>query len=122
MEKHSAKVTLIVEDDIAIGEVLVYAISQTTPYTVLSVPDGFKALEVIKGIKPDLFLFDYQLPRMNGIELYDLIRTIEGLEHIPAIIMSANLPEDAIKQRKLIGIKKPFELDELLDTIEKLIA
>jgi DNA-binding response OmpR family regulator len=117
-----AKITLIVEDDTSIGEVLVYAISQATPYTAMTVPDGFSALEVTKGIKPDLFILDYQLPRMTGIELYDRLQNTQDTKGIPTIIMSANLPEAAIKQRNLIGIKKPFELDELLDTIEKLIA
>jgi len=117
-----AKITLIVEDDTSIGEVLVYAISQATSYTALTVSDGFEALEIIKGVKPDLFILDYQLPRMTGIELYDRLHSLQGLEHIPTIIMSANLPESAIRQRHLIGITKPFELDELLDTIEKLIA
>lgn len=117
-----SKVTLIVEDDASIGEVLVYAISQATPYKAIFAVDGFEALEIIKGIKPDLFILDYQLPRMTGIELYDRLQNTQGLAHIPAIIMSANLPEAAIRQRKLIGIKKPFELDDLLNTIEKLIA
>lgn len=117
-----SKITLIVEDDASIGEVLVYAISQATPYTALFALDSFEALEIIKGIKPDLFILDYQLPKMSGIELYDLLQTTQELAHIPTIIISANLPEAAIRQRKLIGIKKPFELDELLDTIEKLIA
>ncbi len=116
-----SKITLIVEDDASIGEVLVYAISQTTPYIVLSVLDGFEALEIVKGIKPDLFILDYQLPRMTGIELYDRIQHTEGLAHIPTIIMSANLPEDAIQQRNLVGIRKPFELDEFLDAIDRLI-
>ncbi len=116
------KVTLIVEDDACIGEVLVYAISQATPYTAMSVSDGSDALDVVKGIIPDLFILDYQLPNMTGIELYDRIHNIQGLAQVPVIIMSANLPEEAIKERKLVGIQKPFELDELLNTIEKLIA
>ncbi len=117
-----SKITLIVEDDSSIGEVLVYAISQTTPYRAISALDSVEALEIVKSVTPDLFILDYQLPKMNGIELYDLLQNTQGLAHIPTIIMSANLPEAAIRQRKLIGIKKPFELDELLDTIEKLIA
>ncbi len=117
-----SKITLIVEDDTSIGEVLVHAILEATPYTAVFASDGFEALKIIKGLKPDLFILDYQLPKMTGIELYDLLQNIQELAHIPTIIMSANLPEAAIRQRKLIGIKKPFELDELLDTIEKLIA
>jgi DNA-binding response OmpR family regulator len=117
-----AKITLIVEDDTSIGEVLVYAISQSTPYTAMTVPDGFSALEITKGVRPDLFILDYQLPHMTGIELYDRLQCTQDMKGIPTIIMSANLPEAAIKQRNLVGIKKPFELDELLDTIEKMIA
>ena len=117
-----AKITLIVEDDTSIGEVLVYAISQATPYTAMTVPDGFSALEITKGVRPDLFILDYQLPRMTGIELYDRLQSTQDMKGIPTIIMSANLPEKAIRQRNLVGIRKPFELDELLDTIEKMIA
>jgi len=116
-----AKITMIVEDDASIGEVLVYAISQTTPYAVFTVLDAFEALEVLKDVTPDLLILDYQLPKMTGIELYDRLQNTTGLAHIPTIIMSANLPETAIQQRNLVGIKKPFELDELLDTIERLI-
>jgi hypothetical protein len=35
--------------------------------------------------------------------------------------MSAYLPEDEVRKRRLIGLSKPFEIDEFLETIEKLI-
>ena len=36
--------------------------------------------------------------------------------------MSAYMPEEEVAKRKLVSLKKPFELDELLDTVEKLLA
>ena len=42
------------------------------------------------------FLLDYHLSSMNGIEPYDRLHATEGLETIPAIIMSASLPQELL--------------------------
>ena len=121
-KRSTEKTILVVEDDTSIREVLVVVISQETPYHALIVPDGFQALNVIKDITPNLFLFDYQLPRMNGIQLYDRLHITQGFEHIPAIMMSSSLPQQEIRQRQIVGISKPFGLDDLLSTIDKVLA
>src|SRR5690348_16302366 len=111
------KTILLVEDDIDIGTLMVEAISEETPYKGMLVNNGFQALKIVHGLKPNLFLLDYGLPRMNGIELYDTLHTTEGLAHVPALIVSAQLPIRELGKRHLVGIKKPFELSELLATI-----
>lgn len=118
----TVKTILVVEDDIGIGSFLVQAISQETRHQAMLVPDGFQALNVTKNIKPNLFILDYQLPKMNGIELYDRLHATEGLENVPAILISARLPRVEIAKRKIIGMNKPLELDDLLHAIEKLLA
>ena len=115
------KTILIVEDDECIGEMLVEALSLETPYKALLVSDGFQALGVVQHMKPDLFITDYRLPRMNGIELYDRLSHTDDLADTPTIIMSAYLPVGEVKKRHLIGLNKPFDVDELLETVEKLI-
>lgn len=123
MERGGAiKTMLLVEDDINIGEVFVQVISQETPHIAILASDGIEALERVKSIKPNLFILDYQLPRMNGLELYDRLHAIEGLEQVPAIMMSARLPQQELKKRKIAGMNKPIDLDEFLQTIEKLLA
>lgn len=116
------KTILVVEDDDGIGSLLVEALSQETPYRALLVTDGWQALRVIHDVKPCLFITDYRLPLMNGIELYDRLRSTQTLADTPTIIMSAYLPEEEVARRKLISLRKPFELDELLNTVEKLLA
>jgi DNA-binding response OmpR family regulator len=116
------KTILVVEDDDGIGSLLVEALSQETQYKAMLVTDGRQALRVIHDIKPCLFITDYRLPIMNGIELYDRLHSTRALEGTPTIIMSAYLPEEEVAKRKLVGLKKPFELDDLLDTVEKLLA
>jgi DNA-binding response OmpR family regulator len=120
--KSTVKTVLVVEDDTGIGTFLIQAIQQETHYQAMLVTDGFQALKVVANIKPGLFILDYQLPRMNGIELYDRLHAIPDMEQIPAIIVSARLPRHEIEKRKIIGISKPLELDDFLQTIEHLLG
>lgn len=117
----SVKTILVVEDDVGIGSFLAQAISQETDHQALLVTDGFQALKTVMDIKPSLFILDYQLPRMNGIELYDRLHAIEGLEGVPAILISARLPKQEIDKRHIAGMSKPLDLDEFLHTIEELL-
>ena len=117
-----AKTVLVVEDDTGIGNFLVQAISQETTHHALLVSDGFQALKAVASIKPSLFILDYQLPRMNGIELYDHLHATPGLEEIPAIVISARLPRQEIEKRKIMSMSKPLELDDFLNTIERLLG
>ena len=121
-ERTGVRTVLIVEDDVNIGEVLVQAITQETNFLALLVSDGFEALDMVKGVKPNLFILDYQLPRMDGLALYDRLHAIEDLKHVPALMISARLPQKELTKRKIVGMSKPIDLDEFLQTIEDLIA
>jgi DNA-binding response OmpR family regulator len=121
-DANSVKTILLVEDDVSIGEVLVQAISQETSYLALLVSDGFEALNMVNGIKPNLFILDFHLPRMNGIELYDRLHAMPALTQVPVIMISARLPEKELARRSIIGMNKPLDLDEFLEAIEDLLA
>lgn len=112
---------LIVEDDDIIGKLLIDLILLETPYNAILINDGKEALEVALKIKPCLCITDYKLPSMNGLELYDQLHATEAMKNTPAIIMSASLPEEEVASRHLIGLHKPFDLDDLLHTVELLL-
>ena len=122
VESGCEKSIFMVEDDDNIGTFLVLALREETPYAVRWVSDGFEALRAIREDKPDLLILDYQLPRMNGIDLYNKIHTLPVFDHIPVIMMSAKLPKREIEKRTLVGISKPFELGELFDTLDQFLA
>ena len=113
---------LVIEDDDSIGAFLVEALAQETQYKALLVTDGFQALQIVDKVQPCLFITDYRLPLMNGLELYDLLKAKQTLKDTPAILMSAQLPEQEVQKRNMVGLNKPFELDDLLDTVERLLA
>jgi DNA-binding response OmpR family regulator len=112
------KTILVVEDDADIGDFIVQALTQETPHHPILVADGKQALDVTGKLIPDLFIIDYLLPHMTGIELYDILQSREECVAIPTIIISAHLPRQEIIKRKISGLKKPFELQGLLDTIQ----
>ena len=122
-EAHTqVKTVLIVEDDIHIGEVLVQAIVQETPFIAMLAQSGDEALNLVKNIKPSLFILDYQLPRMSGLELYDILHTNADLAQLPAIMISAQLPVKELQKRNIKGMNKPLDLDDFLQTIEQFLA
>lgn len=116
------KTILLVEDDSVIAELLVQMITQETHYQVFSVPDGLEALDLVRNIKPQLLILDYRLPTLHGIELYDRLHNTEGLEEVPAIMLSVNAPIREINQRQIMYVKKPFDLYQLLEAIDKLLV
>ena len=73
-------------------------------YHVALVKDGLHALHMVDMLKPVLFLFDYRLPTLDGIELYDQLHKRKGLANIPTIMINATLSEQEIRVRHLIGL------------------
>ena len=118
------KTVFIVEDDEAIGELLVQAIEQETSYQAVLASDGFQALKMLRTVKPDLLILDYGLPDMNGLEFYDTIHAAKALEHLPVLIVSAETAriQKEIKARQLPQLQKPFDLANLLQAIERLFS
>jgi DNA-binding response OmpR family regulator len=118
------KTILLVEDDPNISSFLVEAIRQETPYRAIVASDSNAVLKLVRHFTPCLFILDYGLPGMNGIELYDRLSINHELAPIRAILITANrqIPQQQIQQRQLITFMKPFELDAFLAAIETLLT
>ena len=65
MKKHRI---LIVEDEKAIRDMVVFAISNVR-YELIEAIDGREATEKIADAKPHLILMDWMLPDVSGVEL-----------------------------------------------------
>ncbi len=124
LDQSAIKTILMVEDDEAIGELLLLTIKEETPYQAVLASSGAEALRLVKSVKPNLFILDYLLSDMTGLELYDQLRTSSGFEHVPAILLTASLEqhEEEMKNRQILGLSKPFELDEFIQTLEQVLA
>src|SRR6476646_3757031 len=115
----TAKTILVVEDDAGIRDTLGEILQEETIHQIFLVQDGESCLKMLQTAKPDLFLLDYRLPDTNGLELLDRIRRIKGYEQTPVVLMSASLSRENITRDHLKYLRKPFDLDRLLQMVEE---
>ncbi len=92
-------------------------------YHVVAVGDGKKAIEAFRERKFDLVVLDIMLPEMDGYMVCENIRLHD--QNIPILFLSAkNTPAERVEGLKKGGddyLTKPFDLEELLLRIKKLL-
>lgn len=116
-------IILVVDDEYAIVDALA-SILEFEGYSVVTASNGREALERFYEKSPDLVLMDVMMPEMDGREALRAIRN-NGKAATPVVLMSAGAPE--VVANSLDGLdpsaflRKPFEIDELLELIQKLL-
>jgi two-component system chemotaxis response regulator CheY len=113
---------LVIEDDDSIRSMILYAL-ESEGYTVLGAANGRVGLDILHtNTKPCLILLDLMLPVMNGWEFLDALRKQPEsmLATIPVIVTSAAGDRASTAAQKAEGyIKKPINLEHLLDEVRK---
>ncbi len=113
------KKILIVEDDNDFQDIYQLYL-QGESFQVLAVPNGKEAIAVLEKETPDLIILDLIMPVMDGEEFYGWLRAQEKWRHIPVIVASVNekIPHSITELGGLAGnLKKPFEIDALIEKI-----
>ena len=78
-------------------------------------------MEKLKNEKVDLVLLDIEMPKMNGMEVFERMK--EGSADIPVIFLTASGAEEDVVSAIRLGavnyLKKPFEPQELLKRVAR---
>ncbi|MDQ7780124.1 MAG: response regulator [Planctomycetota bacterium] len=110
---------LVVDDDPQILQLLQQAF-ESKPWQVKTADSGSSALKLASAESFDLFIFDLQLPHLNGREVLEALRK-RGVA-TPALMMSGQAtPVTALSFEKLgckALLEKPFEIDKMLEAAE----
>ena len=110
---------LLMEDDPVLGDIVTDYLQRY--YITHRVFDSREAQQYIDEISYDLFIFDINVPGINGITLLEELRSFN--DTTPAIIITAYEDTKHLKKSFDAGahdyIRKPFELEELRLRIEK---
>ena len=111
---------MVIEDESAIRRVLVKILSEENDsYIVEEAEDGLKGLECIKEDDFDLVLCDIKMPKMDGVEVLEAVRTIKP--EIPFIMISGHGDLDTAVGTMRSGafdyISKPPDLNRLLTSV-----
>lgn len=115
---------LIVEDDAALAELLVWH-CENEGYDVRLTGDGEEALLLAEEQVPDAILLDWMIHHVPGIEVLRRLRRAESTASVPVLMLTARGEEDdrvrALKSGADDYITKPFSPRELLARIEAVI-
>lgn len=120
------KKIIIVDDE----EDQLFTVKKTLEYAkqdfeIVTFKSGNNCLQYLKNQdNPDLILLDIMMPEMTGWELYDKIKENDKWREIPIIFLTARTDETAENAGKFFGedyIEKPFDADDLIKRINKII-
>ncbi|TKC12938.1 response regulator [Pedobacter polaris] len=115
---------LVIEDNHAILDVITL-ILQSEAYKVAGLNKSENMMEHIQSFNPDLMILDIMLPDGDGRDLLTQIRTNPKTAKIPVLMISAKYTAETIQHgthRPNGFLAKPFDIDDLLDKIEGILA
>ena len=90
---------VLVVDDEMMSRTVVSTLLKKFKYTVTTAEDGAEAMELLKSSPPGtyhLVLTDVRMPKLNGIELLQYIRSEETLRSVPVVMMSGYDGEEVV--------------------------
>ena len=117
---------LVVDDEKDIRETLVDFLKDAG-YQVSEADSGSVALKAIDQFKPDLVMLDIILPDVDGVSIYEELRSKKSTTKIPVIFFTAlgeGIPPTFARQMESAPyslIPKPVNTSVLLEEVERLL-
>jgi CheY-like chemotaxis protein len=113
---------LIVDDDRTTVKLL-QTLLEMDGFEVVISARGQTAVEMAHEIRPDLFLVDYHLTDMQGVELITRLRADPVFAKTPIVMASGlNMEQEALKAGATQFLLKPFEPNKLAPLFSSLIG
>lgn len=125
------KKILVIDDEV---DVITYltTVLESNGYETHSIDNVKSAMDEVKRIRPDLICLDIVIPQETGVSFYARLRQNGNYNDIPVIIISGMIQSGEFDFRSYISDKtvpppegfmeKPVDIEELINTIEKLIS
>jgi len=121
---HTRAVVMVVDDSITVRKVTQRHL-QKRGVDVLLAKDGVDAMDQLRENIPDVMLVDIEMPRMDGYELTQLVRSDSRLKHVPIIMITSRAGDKHRDKALALGVNiymtKPYQEDTLLSNINNLL-
>jgi len=123
-EVKTGKRILLVDDDAEIIESLRYALS-AKGYEILVARDGNQGLVMAERENPDLVILDMMMPKRSGFLVLEKLRRTHVVP-MRVIMITANEGSRHKAYAEMLGvddyIRKPFAMDRLVESVQRLLA
>lgn len=117
---------VLVVDDSATIRRIVSLILGEAGYSVVTAPDGAEALDRVQRERFDLVLVDFVMPRLNGFQFAQAVRSLAALRDLPIVLMSARaevIAERFVASTGAVGwLAKPFSPSDLFACVARAIG
>jgi CheY-like chemotaxis protein len=112
---------LVVEDD-RLNRNLICKVLRNEGHQVVEASDGSEALELLYQQRFDLVITDFMMPKLNGLKFVEQLHPLQP--RLPIIFITGYL--SAISGKAILDnvaevIPKPFELDVLRSTVQRVL-
>lgn len=123
-KKSQAKRILLVDDDQEIVESMRVAL-EARGYQTLVARDGNQGLAMAEREDPDLVILDMMMPKRSGFLVLERLRRTRRVP-MRVIMITANEGSRHKAYAEMLGvddyIRKPFPMDRLMDSVDRLLA
>ena len=116
---------VVIEDDQAIS-MLLRVIFENAGHEVLVADDGSRGVAMATRRSPDAIILDVMMPFMDGFAVLEALREDERTAKVPVMMLSA-IQKEAVEERcyrlgAQVFVRKPFDSEMLLGTLEEMLA
>jgi CheY-like chemotaxis protein len=120
MARPNRPVIMVIDDD-AMIRLLIQDILDDVQYKVMLAADGATALTAMATVVPDLVTLDLDLPGITGAQVLELMRGQDRLRDVKVVIISSlEIIPARVQELAQAIIRKPFDIDTLLEIIQRL--
>lgn len=120
------KLIMVVDDDPDLVEAVAMKL-ESKDYRVVKAYDGEEAMDKLKEEKPALMILDVMMPRKNGWEVCDEVKTSDTYKGIAVVLLTA--VADAVQTTSYTHhdgkttladdyIPKPIDMDKLMEIVD----
>ncbi|MBL8735542.1 MAG: response regulator [Planctomycetes bacterium] len=119
------RTVLVVDDEPFICRSLTFVLRKEN-YHVLEARNGEEALAAIRQHKPDLVFLDVMMPKLNGFQVTQQVRSDPTLDSVKIILLTAKGQESDREVGKTAGandyMTKPFSPTKILDRARQMLG
>ena len=123
-EKAAGKRILLVDDDPEIVDSM-RTVLESRGYEILVARDGNQGLAMAEGDGPDLVVLDMMMPKRSGFLVLEKLRRSRSVP-MRVIMITANEGSRHKAYAEMLGvddyIRKPFAMDRLLESVQRLLS
>ena len=114
---------LVVDNSTPMRRVIKGVLRQIGFKNIIEADDGSMALQELRKEKAGLIVSDWNMPKMNGLELLKAVRSDQDLKDIPFIMITAEVQKDNVLEAIKAGVSgyitKPFTLETVSKKVKK---